>query len=132
MTKKATKKSAVKQRKNSGKVPRGTPFPKGVSGNPKGRPKKENCLTDIMREKLAEMDPDTGLYTRAEWIVLCTYGLALKGNSAALKEVWERMDGKVKEEIEQTVRRSDDSKLLEKAFTLKELKEMRKRMREVE
>ena len=102
MSKKATKKSAVMQRKNSRKVPRGKPFQKGVSGNPKGRPKKADFLADIMREKLAEMDPDVGLHTRAELVVLCTYELALKGNAAALREVWERMDGKVTEEVNVT------------------------------
>jgi hypothetical protein len=43
----AAKKPADKQRNNSGK--RGRPFPKGESGNPKGRPPKGESLTDVLK-----------------------------------------------------------------------------------
>ena len=33
-----------------------------------------------------------------EWLVIGTLRLAIKGNAAALKEVWERLDGKVRQD----------------------------------
>jgi len=46
MAKTQRKKTTVKQRGNNGNL---KPFKKGTSGNPKGRPKKEACIPDILR-----------------------------------------------------------------------------------
>ena len=107
------------------------PFQKGNSGNPKGRPKKADCLTSLMKEELAKIDPeDKHKRTHAELVVLATIRLARKGNAAALREVWERSDGKVKDrlEVKETSRPSDQAILLSKVFTLEELKDIEKRM----
>ena len=48
------------------------------------------------------------------------------------RDLLDRTGFKPVDKSEQTIKRSTDSKLLEKAFSLKELKEMRKRMQEVE
>ncbi len=131
--------SVVKQRKSNGKrsnvfqMGNTAGFKKGVSGNPEGRPSKEDCLTSIMKEKLAEVDPkDANKLTRAELVVVATIELAKKGNAAALKEVWERSDGKVKDklEVKETSGMSDQAVLLSEVSTLEELKDMQKRIRD--
>ncbi len=69
---------------------------KGVSGNPRGRPKKQDCLTSLLKEEIAKICPaDRGNRTWRELMVLATLQLALKGNATALKEIWERLDGKI-------------------------------------
>jgi hypothetical protein len=69
---------------------------KGTSGNPRGRPKKQDCLTNLLREEIQKTCPaDREKRTWKELVVRATLQLAMKGNATALKEVWERMDGKV-------------------------------------
>ena len=80
-----------------------TRFKKGQSGNPQGRPKKADCLTSLLKEEIEKVDPeDKHKRTYKELIVITTMRLAMKGNAAALREVWERMDGKVKDEVVMT------------------------------
>ena len=69
---------------------------KGVSGNPRGRPKKSESLTSLLNEEIAKVCPaDREKRTWKELVVRATLQLAMKGNATALKEVWERLDGKV-------------------------------------
>ena len=69
---------------------------KGVSGNPRGRPKKRDSLTSLLKEEIQNICPaDRQKRTYEELMVLATLQLAMKGNAVALKEVWERLDGKV-------------------------------------
>ena len=69
---------------------------KGTSGNPRGRPKKQDCLTQLLRDEIQKICPaDREKRTWKQLIVFATLQLAMKGNAAALKEVWERLDGKV-------------------------------------
>lgn len=82
---------------------RGRPLPpaetrwkKGVSGNPRGRPRKQDSLTSLLKEEIEKICPaDREERTWKELIVRATLQLAMKGNATALKEVWERLDGKV-------------------------------------
>ena len=72
------------------------PWKPGQSGNPKGRPKKNICLTSLLKEEIAKLNPeDKKKRTWGELIVLATMRLAIKGNATALKEVWARIDGRV-------------------------------------
>ncbi len=76
---------------------------KGISGNPRGRPKRQDCLTSLLKEEIENICPaDRENRTWRELIVRATLQLAMKGNAAALKEVWDRLDGKVmqKEKVE--------------------------------
>src|SRR5262249_45525149 len=74
----------------------GRPFPKGKSGNPKGRPRNVSSLTALLREKMDQIcEYDKQQRTWWEIIVLATLKLAMEGNSSALREVWERLGGKV-------------------------------------
>lgn len=69
---------------------------KGVSGNPRGRPKKQDNLTSLLKDEIAKICPaDREKRTWKELIVRATLQLALKGNATALKEIWERLDSKV-------------------------------------
>ena len=69
---------------------------KGTSGNPRGRPRKQDSLTSLLKEEIAKICPaDRENRTWKELIVLATLQLAMKGNATALKEVWERLDGKI-------------------------------------
>ncbi len=73
-----------------------TRWKKGTSGNPRGRPKKQDCLTHLLREEIQKICPaDREKRKWKELIVRATLQLAMKGNATALKEVWERLDGKV-------------------------------------
>lgn len=88
---------------NSGKKKRGRPmpenilpyrWPKGVSGNPGGRPKKKHF--DEALEQLAEMNPEavravaTHMFDAARGLVPFCNGAVL-----AAKFITERVDGKV-------------------------------------
>jgi hypothetical protein len=87
-------------RKNKDK---GRPLPpveyrwkKGVSGNPRGRPKAQDNLTSLLKKEIEKICPaDREKRTWKELIVFAALQLAMKGNATALKEIWERRDGKV-------------------------------------
>ena len=131
MKKKTDKKIGVKERKTngSGKVTNITSWQKGQSGNLKGRPKKEDCLTSLLKEEIEKIDPeDKEKRTHKELIVIATMRLARKGNAAALKEIWERMDGKVKEKLEVETKDSLNAILLAKTLSKKELEELNERL----
>ena len=68
------------------------------SGNPKGRPKNDKCITSILRRKLNETDAKG--VTWAERITDAMLAKAAstdstKGTASVLKEVLERVEGKV-------------------------------------
>ena len=71
------------------------PWKPGQSGNPKGRPPKNISLTSLLKAEIVKINPsDKKRRTWGELIVLATIQHAIKGNATALKEVWERIDGK--------------------------------------
>jgi hypothetical protein len=90
-----------KQSEKQGQTGRGLPpketrWKKGTSGNPRGRPKAPDCLTSLLRKEVVKLCPaDKQNRTWAELVMLATLQLAMKGNQTALKEVWERLDGKI-------------------------------------
>jgi hypothetical protein len=89
--------SPEKQPKNR---PAGKPFVKGQSGNPKGRPPKRECLTSLLKDELERINAsDAEGRTWKELIVNATLRLAIAGNAVALREVWDRVDGKVRQDL---------------------------------
>ena len=82
---------------------RGRPLPpietrwkKGESGNPRGRPKKKDSLTDALRELLQEAClTDAEKRSWGELFVHSRLRQALKGDAMAAKEIWDRHDGKI-------------------------------------
>ena len=106
MTAKKQDSKTVKNPDKQANLKRGNPatqFKSGVSGNPKGRPKKEHCLTSLVSELMAG-NPETigkqwvkrkdGL-TGDMRIALKLVGALSKGDFSQLKEVWDRTEGKV-------------------------------------
>ncbi len=97
------KQIADKQRNNSeGRVRREAnlkPFPKGVSGNPKGRP-KSITLSEALRLQLAEVMPEADERTYAEEIARVLCADAAKGNVMAAKEIADRTEGKPKQALD--------------------------------
>lgn len=69
----------------------GKPFQKGQSGNPGGRPKTKP-LTDSLRKELAKKAPGTQL-RQGELAVWKLVQMGLAGDMAALKEIFNRIEG---------------------------------------
>jgi len=88
-------------------------------------------LTSLLREEVENIDPqDKGKRTWRELIVIATMRLARKGNAAALREVWERLDGKVVDKLD--INQGGDSAnatLLADVLNAKELKELHDRLK---
>jgi uncharacterized protein HemY len=84
----------------------GNRFPKGESGNPSGRPKLTR-LTDALREQITEQLQNAPERTIAEAIARKLIKLALDGDIAAIREVFDRTEGKPKQAIDLDLQVSD-------------------------
>ena len=96
-----SKKSASNQPKLN-PVPNNKPFPKGVSGNPNGRPKGLRNRSTIVREWLEanykKVNPITGQTETLQiqdHLVISLIGKALKGDVPAFKELMDSGHGKI-------------------------------------
>src|SRR5262245_11126222 len=77
-----------------------TRWKQSQSGNPAGRPRKEDCLTSLLKEQLAELNPhDSQRRTWARCVVAALLQSAAGGNVRAAGLVLERVEGKVKETV---------------------------------
>ena len=84
-------------------------FKPGQSGNPAGRPRKEVCLTSLVKQYLSEdaevngkklLNKDGSPKTWEQVLAASIVHLAAKGNATALAQLWERLDGKVPQPLE--------------------------------
>jgi hypothetical protein len=105
-TKTGHKQATVKQRESSDGRKRSLanlkPFSKGVSGNPKGRP-KTITLSEAYRQALAEQMPnDANGRSYAQAIAEMVIGEAVAGNVQAAREIADRTEGKPKQAIDMT------------------------------
>jgi hypothetical protein len=80
-------------------------FQPGQSGNPKGRPKKEQSLTNIMREMLDEIreTPGDDKSKKIELKILLVrkmIDMALEGDMTAMRHVFQYIDGMPLQKIE--------------------------------
>ena len=98
---KKSKKSVIKQSKPN-PIPNSKPFPKGVSGNPNGRPKGLRNRSTIVREWLEanykKVNPITGQTETLQiqdHLVISLIGKALKGDVPAFKELMDSGHGKI-------------------------------------
>jgi Family of unknown function (DUF5681) len=100
-----------KQGNNRGDVgrsnpPKHTQWRSGQSGNPNGRPKKEACLTTLLKEELDRAVTDQNLLetigakvgdvTWAQMIAVALIRKAAKGNERAAEIIFDRAEGKVR------------------------------------
>ena len=76
------------------------PFSKGKSGNPRGRPRKGESLTDLLREKLETTKTTRDKQPRKEKIAEKLIALAESGDLGALRYIFDRIDGRPKETVE--------------------------------
>jgi len=82
--------------KNKADNIKGHRFKKGISGNPKGRPKNTPQIGDILRKIGKEIDIDTGKQ-KLTLLMESVYDKAIEGQSWAVLFIAERTEGKVKE-----------------------------------
>lgn len=84
-------KQTIKPAKQGGSR-RPTTWKPGQSGNPKGRAKKGQTLTDLAIAYLEDIEPGEKV-TRKEQFVKSVAVLAKQGNIAAIKLLWDHIDG---------------------------------------
>ena len=109
------KTSDIQTKSRAANLLKGKRFKPGQSGNPKGRPKKEVCLTSQLKDRLDEVPkvlPDGSPNNRElTWAGIISERVVLeaaKGNPSIIKELLERIDGKVKDKLD--VRANFDDK----------------------
>src|SRR5215831_2460072 len=113
--KSAGKKRAVKQRGNSAKKtksqPTGKPFEQGnqyrwkagaPSPNPAGRP-KVHTLSEHLRDRLKEQFPGKPDATYGRMVAEALVDRAINGDVAAIREIYDRVEGKPKQTIDVNV-----------------------------
>lgn len=86
-----TEKTAPKQR--------GRPFPKGVSGNPDGRPAGSISLITLLKQRLELVGPDQKR-SIAEHFIDNVMQDALEGNEVARKIVFQYIEGMPKQNVD--------------------------------
>ena len=69
--------------------------------NRKGRPPKEYCLTDILKEQgnIKDVETSSGKISRKQAIARKLWAMAMEGDVTALKYLYDRVDGRPKETI---------------------------------
>lgn len=110
---------ATNSEKPAKKKPRGRPFPKGVAQNPAGAPKRGqswaelfNSIGELTGSEVAERAVKLWVkqfnalpqgVTLKELVVIKAYAALLdEGNARLLKEVMDRAEGKVKDQVDVT------------------------------
>jgi hypothetical protein len=111
----------VKQEENKGnKSPKTTFADRPQDINRSGRPKKEHCLTDLLKEALDQKRTGTGK-TNKQMLIDKMYELADEGDVAILKYLFDRIDGKPLQQIET---KSMDEEVDMSRYTEEELKQL--------
>lgn len=98
---------AKNQRQNNVGGVTGKGFKPGQSGNPNGRP-KGTSLTARLRVAIEKPEPGDERPV-ADRLVAKLITLALEGDRQAIKDVFERVDGKVPDKLEADLKSGDDN-----------------------
>jgi len=77
----------------------GRDIKKGQVLNPNGRPPKEQSLTDLMRAFLQNV-PEGQKKTYKEIYIQKVYQMAVNGDQAAIKLIWNYIDGMPTQELD--------------------------------
>ncbi len=78
-------------------------FAPGQSGNPAGRPRKENTLISCLRDYVEGVPPgSTDGKTRAQLLAEMLVETALRGDQWAVREVYDRIAGRPTQTVQQT------------------------------
>jgi hypothetical protein len=93
MAKRKPDKQAKTGRKANGQ------FAKGASGNPAGRP-KSRTLSEELRVRLEEKYPGQTLETYARMIAIALIDKAIEGDVAAIRECFDRTEGKPRQALD--------------------------------
>ena len=75
-----------------------TYFKKGGVGNPRGRPKREICIPDILR-KIGDEPSGIKDLNKLQAVMHKVYSQAVKGNSWAVQFIADRCEGKAVETV---------------------------------
>ncbi len=94
--------STEKQRPGKGRNPNSLknlqPFKKGESGNPKGRPKREDTLTSCLWAEVEKPHRNTG-ETKMQAFARIWVAKALEGDVVLMKELRDVLDGKANQPV---------------------------------
>ncbi|MBN2531886.1 MAG: hypothetical protein JXB88_03285 [Spirochaetales bacterium] len=87
----------------------------GQSGNPKGRPRKNKTLTEILAKHGKKRDVKDGEknISRKEALAKKLWALALSGDIAAIRYIYDRIDGKPDQYHQMDLEHSAAENLLE-------------------
>lgn len=111
----------IEEKVGYGQPPKSTQFPKGVSGNPKGRPKGSKNLKSILKKELEEKmtiqeKGKTKKVTKQEAIVKTLVNNTLKGDKNAMQALLRLITNIVGDEVEAVTPelREDDLAILKR------------------
>ena len=78
--------------------------------NRKGRPKKEYCLTDILKEQgnLEDVETKDGKISRKQAVARKLWAMAMDGDATILKYLYDRIDGTPRQTISTQVTQIDN------------------------
>ena len=90
--------------------------------NRNGRPKKGESLTDILRELggIADVSTEKGKIERRQAIANRLWQMAIAGDLAAIKMIYDRIDGSPRQSVEMTG--ADGEKLVPDKITIEIIK----------
>ncbi|MEX2444492.1 MAG: DUF5681 domain-containing protein [Alkalispirochaeta sp.] len=77
-------------------------FVRGQSGNPRGRPKKGQALTEILEKHAKKRDVEFHgrNISRKEALSQKLWSLALSGDVAAIRYIFDRIDGRPRQDMD--------------------------------
>jgi hypothetical protein len=98
-------------------------FPKGVSGNPNGRPKGSKSLRERLWARLEapqalDGEPMPEGKVLADQFIDAVIGAALDGSVPAMQLIWERLHGKLANTVDVNIQTMSDRELVAKAVEL--------------